>query len=125
MMGEGHLGHCDNKLIVFDSQRSKSQQTCHLGLWKDKLWLTDWESPLRSGAEGQRSPASLGILHESNMKSTETGHPQVLKDDPIVRKSILAEQRAVAGTQHKKECSQPLEELDGNSGGLLGFHKVI
>lgn len=53
--------------------------------------------------ERQRSPVGLGILCGSNMKSTEAGHPHVLKDEPMVRKSILAEQRAVAGTQNKNE----------------------
>lgn len=85
-MAEGHLGHCDNELIGFDSQRSEeSQQTCHLGLQNDRLWLTGWESPLRGSPEGQRSPLSLGILHGSNMKNTEARHPHVLKDEPMVR----------------------------------------
>lgn len=41
VMAKDHLGHWDNELIVFDSQRSKeSQQTHHLGFQKDRL--ADW-----------------------------------------------------------------------------------
>ncbi|KAK4828709.1 LOW QUALITY PROTEIN: hypothetical protein QYF61_000547 [Mycteria americana] len=59
-------------------------------------------SPLGGSPEGQRSPRRLDILQEANLKSTEVGHPHVLKDKPAGKKTGLAEQRALAGTQGEK-----------------------
>jgi len=45
--------------------------------------------------------------------------------DELAGKTGLAEQRAVAGTQEKKESLWPLEEGAGHSGGLQGYHEVM
>ena len=104
----GHLGHSNHKTIVFYSWRSKesSQQNCYLGLLEGRLWPVKepgWQSPLGGSPEGQRSPGRLDILQEGNLKGTGAGHPHVLKDEPAGKKTSLAEQRALAGTQGKKK----------------------
>jgi len=49
----------------------------------------------------------------------------VPKDEPVGKKTGLAEQRALAGTQEKKESLCPLEEEAGHSGGLQGYCEVM
>ena len=47
----------------------------------------------------------------------------MLKDKPAGKKTGLAEQRALAGSQEKKESLRTLEAGGGHSGGLLGYHE--
>ena len=47
------------------------------------------------------------------------------KDKAVGKKTSLAEQRALAGTQEKTESLRPLEEGEGNSGGLQGCREVM
>lgn len=53
------------------------------------------------------------------------GHAHVPKDEPAEKNTSLAEQRG--GTQGKKKKGSlwPLEEGEGNSGGLQGCHGVM
>jgi len=54
---------------------------------------------LRGGPERQRSPGSLDLLQEGNLKGAGADHLYVLKDELTGRKTGLAEQRALVGTQ--------------------------
>jgi len=44
----------------------------------------------------------LEILQDGNLKGTGAGCPHVLKDELAGKKTSLAEQRVLAGTQEKK-----------------------
>ncbi|KAK4809932.1 hypothetical protein QYF61_001659 [Mycteria americana] len=87
-----------------------------LQLWCPiRAWLTE---SLGSSPKGQRSPGRLDILQEGNLKGAGADRPHVLKDELAGKKTSLAEQRDLAGTQEKEESLQPLEEGAGKSGGL-------
>jgi len=43
-------------------------------------------------------------------------------DEPVGKTTGLAEQRALSGTQEKKEGLPPMEERVGNSRGVQGSH---
>ena len=47
------------------------------------------------------------------------------KDELVGKKPGLTEQRALAGTQEKRESLCPLEEGAGHSGGQQGYHEVM
>jgi len=53
---------------------------------------------LGDSPEGQRSPGSLDILPEGNLKGRGAGCLHVPKDEPARKKTSLGEQRALAGT---------------------------
>ncbi|KAK4812034.1 hypothetical protein QYF61_026172 [Mycteria americana] len=97
------------------------QTSCHMytGLYLEKLSFqldllpdptnhknisvpTKEDSPLGGSPEGQRSPGRLDILQEGNLKGAGAGRPHVPKDKPAGKKTGLAEQRALAGTQEKR-----------------------
>lgn len=66
--------------------------------------LGDWlrESLVRQSC-WEKSPGSLDILQEGNPKGTGAGCPHRPKVDPEGKKTSLTEQRALSGTQEKKE----------------------
>lgn len=57
----------------------------------------------RGTPEGQSCPGKLDIVHEGNLKGTQGGCPHVMKDSPVGKKTSLAEQTALAGTQEEDE----------------------
>ena len=111
VMVGGHLGHHNHEMIEFlilgEVKRGVSRtatldfQRTVFGLFRR---LVD-KSPLGGSPEGQRSPGRLDILQEGNLKGAGAGRPHVLKDELAGKKTGLAEQRALAGTQEKKESS--------------------
>ena len=50
------------------------------------------------------------ILQGGSLKGTGAVCPHVLQDKPAGKTTSLAEQRALAGTQEKKEGLPPMEE---------------
>lgn len=55
-------------------------------------------------------------IKEGNLKNTGADHPHVLKDELVRKKMILDEQRALNGTQGKRESLLPLEKGIDSSG---------
>ena len=49
----------------------------------------------------------------------------MLKDEPMRNKTSLNEQRALAGSQDKKESLCPLKEEIGHSGGLEAYREIM
>jgi len=91
------------------------------GLFRCLVDRVLWEAALKGGP---KSSGRLDNLQEGSLKDAGAGHPHVLKDKLVGKKTGLAEQRAMAGTQEKKESLCPLEEVEGNSGGLQGCCEV-
>jgi len=50
----------------------------------------------------KRSPRRLDILQGGNPKCAGAGHPHVPKDELAGKKTILAEQRSLSGTQENR-----------------------
>lgn len=55
-----------------------------------------------SSPEEQRDPGKVGILQEGNPKGARAACPHVPKDKLVGKKTGLAEQRVLAGSQGKK-----------------------
>lgn len=66
--------------------------------------------------EGQKSTKNLDILEEGNLIEAVTCYHHVMKDGLAGKKISLDEQRALAGTQEKRDCLCPLEEGRDKSG---------
>jgi len=49
------------------------------------------------------TPRRMDILQEENLKGAGAGCPRVPKDKLVEKKSGLSEQKALAGTQEKKD----------------------
>jgi len=58
---------------------------------------------LGGSPEKQKNPQRMDILQEENLKSIGAGHPHMLKDELAGKKTSLAERRALAETQERKE----------------------
>ncbi|GAB0209002.1 hypothetical protein GRJ2_003365900 [Grus japonensis] len=107
VMVGGYLGHSDHKMTEFSVLReirrrvSKTAtldfQRADFSLFRGLVDRVPWEAVLKGKGEG-------------NLKGAGAGCPHVLKDEPAGKKTGLGEQRALAGTQEKKESLWPLEE---------------
>lgn len=88
------------------------------GLFRRLVERIPWDAVLRS-------PGSLDIFQEGNLKCIGAAHPHVPKEKPAGKQTSLAKYRALSSTQGKRESVSPWEEQAGNLRGLQGFYKVM
>jgi len=68
------------------------------GLFRRLVDRVPWEAALNS----KHVQEGWTFFKKEILKGTGAGHPHVPKDEPAGKKTSLAEQRALAGTQEKK-----------------------
>ena len=82
------------------------------GLTEPPPWTSRGQTLACLGAWLTESPGSESWRAKESRKAGQSS-----------RKTALAEQRALAGSQEKRESLCPLEEGTGHSGGLQGYHE--